>query len=71
MKSLIEVFRMTEVSSKVRANIIVKLGNAINHEYSMNLTEPLVAELVYQLDSEHEIFEKEKYVKHVNCSNGA
>jgi len=43
MKILIEVFRMTEVSSKVRANIIVKLGNAINHEYSMNLTEPLVA----------------------------
>jgi hypothetical protein len=71
MKSLIEVFRMTEVSKKVRANIIVKLGVAINHEYGMNLTEPLVAELVYQLDSEHEIFTKDMYVKHVNGSNNA
>lgn len=66
MKSLIEVFRMTEVSNKVRANIIVELGRAINHEYGMNITEPLVAELVYQLDAEHEIFKKEMYLKHVN-----
>jgi len=66
MKSLIEVFRMTEVSNKVRANIIVKLGRAINDEYGMNITEPLVAELVYQLDAEHEIFKNEMYLKHVN-----
>jgi len=66
MKSLIEVFRMTEVSNKVRANIIVKLGEAINHEYGMNITEPLVAELVYQLDNKHEIFKNEMYLKHIN-----
>jgi len=59
MQSLIEVFRMTEVSNKVRANIIVKLGRAINTEYAMNITEPLVEELVYQLDAEHEIFKNE------------
>jgi hypothetical protein len=66
MKSLIEVFRMTEVSNKVRANIIVKLGIAINDQYAMNITQPLVAELVYQLDPEHEIFKNEMYLKHVN-----
>jgi hypothetical protein len=66
MKSLIEVFRMTEVSKKVRANIIVKLGIAINDKYAMNITQPLVAELVYQLDAEHEIFKNEMYLKHVN-----
>jgi hypothetical protein len=66
MKSLIEVFRMTEVSKKVRANIIVKLGIAINDQYAMNITQPLVAELVYQLDAEHEIFKNEMYLKHVN-----
>ena len=66
MQSLIEVFRMTEVSNKVRANIIVKLGGAINDQYKMNITEPLVAELVYQLDAEHEIFKEEMYLKHVN-----
>lgn len=66
MKALIDVFRMTEVSEKVRANIIVELGKAINMEYAANITEPLVAELVYQLDSEHEIFTNERYLKHVN-----
>jgi hypothetical protein len=66
MESLIEVFRMTEVSNKVRANIIVKLGIAINDQYAMNITQPLVAELVYQLDPEHEIFKNEMYLKHVN-----
>ena len=66
MQSLIEVFRMTEVSNKVRANIIVKLGRAINDQYAMNITEPLVAELVSQLDAEHEIFKQEMYLKHVN-----
>ena len=66
MQSLIDVFRMTEVSNKVRANIIIKLGRAINAEYAMNITEPLVAELVYQLDAQHEIFINEMYLKHVN-----
>ena len=66
MKALIDVFRMTEISEKARANVIVKLGQCINMEYAANITEPLVAELVYQLDSEHEIFTDERYLKHVN-----
>lgn len=70
MKSLIEVFRMKEVSNKVKADIIVKLGRAINDQYAMRITEPLVAELVYQLDAEHEIFKNEMYLNHVNGSSG-
>jgi hypothetical protein len=52
------------------ANIIVKLGCAINDQYAMNITEPLVIELVYHLDPEHEIFKNEHYLKYVNGSNG-
>ena len=70
MRSIIEVFRMTEISKNTRANIIVKLGRAINDQYAMNVTEPLVAELVYQLNPEHEILKDEHYLKHVNGSNG-
>ena len=66
MQSLIEVFRMTELSKKARANIIVKLGRAINHKYGMSITQPIVSELVYQLDPEHEIFKNEMYLKYVN-----
>ena len=29
----------------------------------MNITEPLVAELVYQLDAEHEIFKNENTIR--------
>lgn len=65
MKSIIDVFRMTEVSSKARANIIVKLGESINAQHAMNLTEPLVAELVFQLDPKHEVLSKEMYSKHL------
>jgi hypothetical protein len=70
MQSIIDVFRMTEISKNTRANIIVKLGRAINDQYAMNITEPLVAELVYQLDPEHEIFKHEHYLKYVNGSYG-
>jgi hypothetical protein len=57
---------MVELSKKVRANIIIKLGNFTNAQYGMNITEPLVAELVFLLDPENDIFKKEIYVKHIN-----
>ena len=49
MESIIQVFRMNEVSKEVRINIIRKLGRAINDQYSMNITEELVEELVKSL----------------------
>ena len=53
MQSIIEVFRMNEVSIAVRCKIIIQLGHAINAEHRMNITEPLVYELVKQLDPEN------------------
>lgn len=55
MNALIEVFRMSEVSAKTRAEIIIKLGMLINQTYSSNITEPLVLELVNLLVPDHEI----------------
>lgn len=61
MKELIEVFRMTEISAKTRAKIIIKLGRAINWENGSNLTEGIVFELVSILDPENEILKNDYY----------
>ena len=63
MKELIEVFRMKEVSIKTRCKIIIQLGKAINAEHGMNITEPLVYELVKQLYSENKDVETEHYAR--------
>lgn len=65
MKSIIDVFRMDEVSKKTRAKIIIKLGRAINDQYAMNVTEGLVFELVSTLDPDNEILTDEHYLKRV------
>ena len=65
MKSLIEVFRMEEVKPKTRASIIIKLGKAINDQYAMNITEPLVYELVKQLDPDNEEIKSEYYTRYL------
>lgn len=59
MGDLIQVFRMHEVSAESRAAIIIALGNAINNQYAMNLTEPIVYELVSVLEPENEILKCE------------
>lgn len=61
ISSLIEVFKMDMVSVESRIRIIKKLGRAINSEYSMNLTEPLVVELVLLLDPKNNIVHDEHY----------
>lgn len=61
MQALIDVFRMTEVSPETRAKIIMKLGRLINDQWSMNITQPLVYELVLQLDPENQEIQKEYY----------
>lgn len=64
MNSIIEVFRMDEVAPKTRAKIIIKLGKAINAQYGMNITEPLVYELVKQLEPDNEAINSEYYTMH-------
>lgn len=63
MKSIIEVFRMEEVSKETRVKIIIKLGHAINYEYGANITEGIVFELVSILDPENPILKDERYLK--------
>lgn len=67
MKELIDVFRMNEISVETRCKIIVQLGRAINNQHCMNITEPLVYELVKQLDPSFEgLKELEEYIKNWN-----
>ena len=49
MKSLIDVFKMDSISIESRIEIIKELGIAVNHQYASNVTDNLVAELVYAL----------------------
>lgn len=65
MKELIEVFRMNEVSVEARINLLKKLGVAINHEYSSNMTEPVIYELVKILDPNNALLNDEHYLKYL------
>lgn len=65
MQALIEVFRMVEVTPQTRVRIIIQLGKAINMEHGMNVTEPLVYELVKQLDPDNEEIKNEYYTRHL------
>ncbi len=63
MKEIIDIFRMTEIDPRIRANIIILLGNAINFEHGANITEALVYQLVLVLDPENHILKDEFYKK--------
>jgi len=63
MQAIIDVYRMTEVAPKTRAQIIIKLGSAINGQYGSNITESLVYELVKTLDKDNPILQNEHYLK--------
>lgn len=64
VSSLIEVFRMDELSPEVRERIIRKLGFAINDSFGMNLTEEIVVELVLALNPASKIKEEEHYARY-------
>jgi hypothetical protein len=55
---------MEEVKPKTRASIIIKLGHAINAKYAMNITEPLVFELVKELDPDNEQIKYDHYTRY-------
>lgn len=54
MESLIQVFRMNELSNRTRVNVLKKLGEVINNQYGGNYTEEIVIELILALDSSFE-----------------
>lgn len=61
MESLIQIFRMTEISVASRIKIIKRLGSALNHQMGGNITEGLVYELVLALDPSDPIQEDQHY----------
>ena len=65
MKELIDIFRMTEISKETRIEIIIKLGDGINREHGMNLTEPLVYELVKALDPKNKLLTDEYFLSRI------
>ena len=65
MNSLIEVFRMEEINPKIRAKVIIKLGNLINYQYEANATEPLVFELVSILDKDNPILTDKSFLSRI------
>lgn len=54
MESIIQIFRMSELSVETRIKIMKKLGTAINYQYAANCTEELVIELILALAPEKE-----------------
>jgi len=64
MKELIDVFRMDEIGPKTRARIIIALGNAINDQRGMNITESIVFELVSLLDPGNDILKNPHYLRY-------
>lgn len=68
ISSIIEVFRMTELEPKTRVKIIKALGGVINGAYGMNLTEPIVYELVKILDPSDPIMNSEHYLRIIGLS---
>ena len=62
---LIDIFKMNEISKKTRAKLIIKMGDALNASVAMNLTEPLVFELVQILEPENEIISNPHYLAQV------
>lgn len=65
MESIIQIFRMSELSIETRIKIMKKLGIAINNQFAANCTEALVYELVLALDPENEIKNDEGYSRYI------
>lgn len=67
MESIIQIFRMSELSIETRISIMKKLGAAINYQYASNCTEELIIELILALDpgKEHELREDEHYAMYM------
>jgi len=61
MKELIEIFRMTEISPSIRANLLFKMGELINYQFASNVTEPVIFELVSILDPKHPMLSDERF----------
>lgn len=66
ISSIIEVFRMQEITPLTRGKILIKLGFAINHEMCGNITERLINELLIALNlDKSSCKEVKEYIEHL------
>ena len=65
MKVLIDVFKMEEISKDARIDVLIALGIAINYEYSANVTEQVIYELVKILNPNHKILKDDSFLYRV------
>jgi len=63
MKVLIDVFKMEEISKDARIDVLIALGIAINYEYSANVTEQVIYELVKILNPNHKILKDDSFLR--------
>lgn len=65
ISTLIEVFKMDQISPARRASLIIKLGLAINDDFDADVTSGVVYELVSILDPSNKILEDKRYKDHL------
>ena len=65
ISTIIDVYKMDDLSVETRTKLIIKLGQAINATNGMNITEGLVYEIVKILDDKHPLLEDEHYLMFV------
>lgn len=65
MESIIQIFRMRELSIEARIKIMKSLGTAINNQFGANVTEPLIYELVLVLDPANDIKTNDHYLAYI------
>lgn len=66
IRTLFDIFREESLPVEVRIRLINRFGTAINNELASNITEPIVYELVKQLDPDHDILKTEMMQKFGN-----
>jgi len=69
MKVLIDVFKMEEISKDARIDVLIALGIAINYEYSANVTEQVIYELVKILNPNHKILKDDSFLRRAKKLN--
>ena len=62
MEELMNIFRMTEISVSARIRLLKKVGHLVNYQYSSNVTEPIIIELIMILDPNYD-FSKDDHLK--------
>lgn len=65
VRTLFDIYKENSLSFDTRISLLKSLGRAINDHYAMNLTEPIVYELVRALDPDNSLLNDPNYFKYL------